>query len=352
MIWVIAWVGIAYVCALIGNLWAIVNPWDILFGWSERLAGRSLSLNLPYPRSFGTWPAVALFFVFTWGEINWSGSGVPVYLSIALAIYSLIVWTGMAVFGRAIWLTHGEPFSIFFGLFARFSITDTQERTSLRPPGVGLVARQRPSFSLMVFVLLVLSTVTYDGFTETELFQAMALGLFQIVQGAGSGAVALVGSLGLAGFAATFLVVYLIFAVLIWIAGGRTAPLGEVASAFILSLVPIAIAYHLAHYLSLLVFEGQNVIPLASDPFGFGWNLFGTADYRVDLTVINAAFTWYFSVGAIVVGHIAAVYVAHAEALRVFPSRRQAFLSQIPMLILMVGYTMVSLWIIAQPIVA
>jgi hypothetical protein len=353
MVWVIAWVGLAYICALLGNIWALVNPWRIVFEWAERLAGRPLSLGFPYPAALGTWPAVILFFIFAWGEINWSGSGIPSNLSTALVVYSLATWGGMVLFGRETWLARGEIFSIMFGLFARFSVSETaQHRLWLRPPAVGLIAQTPPSFSLMTFVLMVLSSVTYDGFTETEAFQAMALTLFYPLQGFGPAAVAMVGTIGLAGFALTFVAVYLMFAVLIWIAGGRTVPLAHVAPAFVLSLVPIAIAYHLSHYLSLLAFEGQNMIALVSDPFGLGWNLFGTADYRVDLTVMSASFTWYFSVVAIVVGHIAAVYVAHAEAMRLFPDRRHAFLSQLPMLLLMVAYTMVSLWIIAQPIVA
>jgi hypothetical protein len=119
----------------------------------------------------------------------------------------------------------------------------------------------------------------------------------------------------------------------------------------VLSLVPIAIAYHLAHYLTYLLIQGQLVIRLASDPFGFGWNLFGTARYRPDIGIVGARFAWYTAVGAIVPGHILAVYVAHVVALREYATRRAALRSQLPMLVLMVGYTRVSLWIIAQPIV-
>jgi hypothetical protein len=119
----------------------------------------------------------------------------------------------------------------------------------------------------------------------------------------------------------------------------------------VLSLIPIAIAYHLAHYLTYLLIQGQLVIRLASDPFGFGWNLFGTARYRPDIGLVGARFAWYTAVSAIVLGHILAVYVAHVIALREYATRRAALRSQVPMLVLMVGYTMVSLWIIAQPIV-
>jgi hypothetical protein len=119
----------------------------------------------------------------------------------------------------------------------------------------------------------------------------------------------------------------------------------------VLSLVPIAIGYHLAHYFTYLLIQGQLVIRLASDPLGSGWNLFGTARYRPNIDVVGARFAWYTAVLAIVVGHIDAVYIAHVVALREFSSRRAAIRRQLPMLVLMVGYTIVSLWIIAQPIV-
>jgi uncharacterized membrane protein len=126
---------------------------------------------------------------------------------------------------------------------------------------------------------------------------------------------------------------------------------GQVARLFVLTLVPIALAYHLAHYLSFLLIVGQYMIPLVSDPLGRDWNLFGSALYMVDIGIINARFVWITSVVAIVTGHIIAVYLAHVMALRTFRDNRAALASQFPMLLLMVGYTMLSLWILAQPVV-
>ncbi|HSF03898.1 MAG TPA: fenitrothion hydrolase, partial [Solirubrobacterales bacterium] len=131
------------------------------------------------------------------------------------------------------------------------------------------------------------------------------------------------------------------------LAGATTALGGR----FVFTLVPIAIAYHLAHYLSFLLIQGQLLIPLLSDPFGWGWNLLGTAGYRVDIAVIDARFAWYWAVGAIVAGHVLAVFLAHHVAERLLPGSLAARRSQYPMMLLMVAYTMVSLWIIAQPIV-
>jgi len=122
----------------------------------------------------------------------------------------------------------------------------------------------------------------------------------------------------------------------------------QVARRFVLTLVPIAIAYHLAHYLSYLLIHGQEIIRLASDPLGLGWNLFGTAARRTDIAIVGARFVWITSVVAIVLGHVAALWLAHVIALRSFGPL--ALRSQYPMIVLMVGYTMLSLWILAQPI--
>jgi hypothetical protein len=133
------------------------------------------------------------------------------------------------------------------------------------------------------------------------------------------------------------------------IAGGP--PLASLSGLFVLSLVPIAIAYHLAHYFSLLAVAGQFIIPLVSDPFGNGWDLFGTTLYRIDIGIVDARFIWYLSVVAIVTGHMIAVWLAHLTASEVYADNGAARRSQYPMLILMIGYTMLSLWILAQPIV-
>jgi hypothetical protein len=350
MVWVIAWVGIAYASALFGNVWALVNPWRIVFGWAERWGVRPL--GVPYPAWLGAWPAFAQMFVFAWLEINWPGSGIPIQVATALVVFTILTWGGMYVFGRESWAGNAGFFVMVFALFGRFGIFEWRGGAlRLRPPAVGLISDRSATFSQMAFIILILATVTYDGFAETELFQTLALMLYQPLQGLGPIAVAIVSTIGLASFPLTFILAYLIVVLLVRALGGGGVSPGIVAGRFVYSLIPIAIAYHFAHYLSLLVFEGQNVFALISDPFGFGWNLFGTAGYRVDITVMNAEFLWFFSVAAIVLGHVAAVYLAHVEAVRLFRTRTLALASQIPMLALMVGYTMISLWIVAQPIV-
>jgi hypothetical protein len=168
----------------------------------------------------------------------------------------------------------------------------------------------------------------------------------------------IVSTIGLILAPLVFLTVYLAFSWLMTLAAGTSRKgsadhytTAKMASYFVLCLIPIAIAYHLAHYISFLFIAGQLIIPLASDPFGFGWNLLGTADYRVNVGLIGARFAWYASVSFVVVGHVIAVYLGHVLALRGFESRRSALKSQYPMLALMVFYTFAGLWILAQPIV-
>jgi hypothetical protein len=207
---------------------------------------------------------------------------------------------------------------------------------------------------------LLLSTVTFDGFKETplwgDLLQWFALApsfhpLLRKLHDLGFDFHVVLETVMLALFPLLFLMVYLGFSWLTKWASASGRPVTEIAGLFVFSLVPIAIAYHLAHYLSYLLIAGQFIIPLASAPFGFGWDLFGTRGYAIDISVINAKFVWYTAVVAIVVGHVFAIGVAHVVALRVFETAGVALRSQYPFVVLMVAYTMVSLWILSQPIV-
>ena len=376
MVWVIWWVGFAFVCALIGNIWDLVNPLRTLFAWAESVfaaaTGGHLARNFAYPPWLGVWPAVGLFSLFAWLELIWANSDFPSALGRAIVGYSLVTWAGMFLWGRETWLRHGEAFTVAFGVLARFAPLDVprsgdgQRRLDLRLPGAGLLATEYVNVSYLVFVLLMLSSVTFDGFLETPLYRAGAnafytspsitLWLFRLSEW-GMREQYVISTFVMLLFPAMFLTAFwltswaMAWAVRCW---GR-APAGvtatKAAHAFVLTLVPIAVAYHLAHYFSFLVTTGQFMIPLASDPFGYGWDLLGTGDYRVYIGLLSPYVFWYAAVTLIIVGHIIAVYVAHVVALRVFERQRDALVSQVPMVLLMVVYTMSSLWILAQPIV-
>ena len=356
-VWIIWWVGFSFVCAFVGNVWVLINPWGALFDFAERLSrpwATGLSLRLPYPLCLGAWPACALLLMFVWFELVAPGRDVPRNIAVAIALYSVMTWAGFVAFGRDTWLRNGEVFSVLFELFGRFAPLHFYRnggwRWALRPFAAGLLAREPLAPSMTAFTLLLLGTVTVDGLMETPLWAAAVEGLIgNSGKGVGPKAYMLLQSALLVAGPLLLAALYLTaVAMMARIARASMAPL---AGLFVLSLVPIAIAYHLAHYFTLLAIAGQFIIPLASDPFGYGWDLFGTTLYRIDIGLVDARFIWYLSVAAIVIGHIVAVWIGHMTAYTVFRKANMARRSQYPMLVLMIGYTMLSLWILAQPII-
>jgi hypothetical protein len=390
LVWIIGWVGLAYVSAFIGNLWVLINPWRTLFDGAEALyrrvgRGRDLSLRLTYPEVLGVWPAFVLLLAFSWIELVYPGAAIPAHIAWLAVGYSFLVWAGMVVFGGETWLRHGELFTVVFGVFARFAPTEVSVRDpavcehcpahcrtpdgacvdcydcfrragphrrewALRPFGAGLLDSRPASISMTALVLLILSTVLYDGVLGTPEWNDLETRLAAFIPNAGDVGSIAIRTLGLAAFWMLFFGAYLAVSAIMSaaVAGRRSAT--EIAQSFAFTLVPIAIAYHLAHYLVYLLVQGQYVVPLLSDPFGYGWNLFGTAGYRVDIGMVGARFAWYTAVTAIVLGHIVAVYLAHARAMRIFETRSVALRSQVPLTALMVAYTFVSLSILAEPI--
>jgi hypothetical protein len=300
-----------------------------------------------------------LYLAFLWMEMVWAGSDSPFRIARAIGAYSLLTWAGMWLFGRQTWLARGEAFARGFGLLARFSPMEVQLEDrrvagwKLRPYAVGLLNREPASASEIMLVMTILAAVTFDGFLETPTWAAIV----EVLSEGGAEAPVL-RTAGLMTAPLLFLGVYFLFCRLIALSarsGGRPANGARttlrIARLFAPTLVPIAIAYQVAHYLSFLAMAGQYMIPIASDPVGLGWNLFGTVNHLVRVAVLDARLVWIVSLAAIVAGHVAALYLGHLLSMGEFPDRLTARRSQWPMLVLMVAYTMLSLWMIAQPIV-
>jgi hypothetical protein len=371
-VWVIWWVGLSFFTALVGNLWALVNPWKILFEWADGLARRlgvedGLELREPYPESWGIWPALALLFIFVWIELVSESSAAPFNIAVLTLLYSALTWSGMAIFGKDVWLRNGEAFSVFFGILARFAPTevrvsgpesceecgDTEDRVNcyacferaapehrelnLRPPAIGLARPENPRADRLAFVVFMLASVTYDGLMATPLW-------------AGLQSVPAAGTVGLIVVPLLLLALYVGFVWVSRLLGGGPG-LERLAAAYAYSLVPIAFAYQVAHYYTFLLIQGQMILVHLSDPFGRGWDLFGTAGYQIDTTIVGAAFVWYSQVALVVGGHVIAVYLAHLISLRYARSPGLALRSQYPILVLMILYTVSSLWILSQPII-
>ena len=348
-VWILFGVGMTYFSAFIGNIWSLINPWKNIFSWIERIFV-GFSLKKKWPKFWGVWPAVVLFFIYRWVENVYPNSAEPNSLAALIVLYSLITFAGMFYFGKENWLRFGDPFSVFFRFLARFSITEMRviegkKELNIRPPAVGLFKEEGLGASGMVFVLFMLSSVAFDGVIATSAWQSVYFLLLNL----GLGAI-FAKTLGLLALLLIFLVIYTIFSMLARFFSQSKESISALAYKFVYALLPIAIVYEVAHFVTLLFLEGQRAIYLVSNPFGFGWNIFGSADYKIDFQVINLKTLWNWQVALIILGHIAAVYIAHIIAIHFFKDKKKALKSQYPMLVLMVFYTIFSLWIIAQPI--
>ena len=261
----------------------------------------------------------------------------------------------MIIFGKEIWLRNGEAFAVAFGFLAKFSPLEvqynpipsknaSQTKINLRIPGSGLIKTDSISTSQMLFILLLLSAVTFDGLMGTMIWMRLQNSVIEYIPN-----LLVVGSLGLILVTLVFIGLYLCFSFLMNSFSGANYGTFTFANKFVTSLIPIALAYHVAHFLLFLLIQGQLMIPLISDPFGQGWNLFGTENYRLNFKIMSPTFFWIISVTSIVIGHVIGVVVSHLIAVKTIRDRHKAFKSQYPMLALMIFYTIASLWIITQP---
>jgi hypothetical protein len=332
-IYIVVWVGFAFVSALVGDLWRVVNPFDTLSAAGRWLFPRTAHRAGP---NLGYWPAAVGLTGFVWLELVHPDRAQPRTIAPLLVGYTVVAVAAGIVWGRD-WLYRSEAFSAFFGILAHCAPIgrDSQGRLRLRPPFAGL-ATLPPTPGLDAIVLVVLGSTSFDGLTRTQFWLNLT---------AGRAAAALM-LMGTAGLAAMIVAVAMIYLAAIRVTARITdARVAETSLAFAPSLVPIAFAYTVAHYFSLLVLEGQDTIALLSDPFGRGWDLFGTVDQRINYTLLSPTAIGWVQAGAIVAGHVAAVIVAHDRALARCKTSN-AVRAQYPLLGAMVVFTMGGLFLL------
>lgn len=366
--WVVFLLGFTYLTALVGNLWAAVNPWRVLATGLDRVWRGYARGRLRYPEALGDWPALALYLGFIGFELF--GHGRPLSLAVALAGYSLLNLLGVGLIGARDWFRHCEFFSLFLRLIALMAPLDYQAgeapgqrgRLRLRRPFTGLLQERPAQLGTVVFALAMLSTTSFDGLRATQWWVALfwwdPTGIVTALAGDRPGA--LYAELRpwyirweifwLLASPFLYLGAYLACLSLAKAITRSPRPLRELALDFGYSLLPIALVYHMTHYATLLLNQGLKIVSLASDPFGWHWNLFGTVRLLRAPILPEMGLVWHSQAGLILFGHLVSVYLAHRVALRVFPTRRQALLSQLPMLLLMVTLTVAGLWILSQPL--
>jgi hypothetical protein len=361
--WIYFWAGTVILSGLVGNLWYLLNPWAAIYDGLKKLGLPSPPLRGGAPHmvgSLGIWPAVLAFFLFACLELTTGMANRPWLVGSLALLYSAVTLAGMYLFGRDEWLDHCEAFTVLFGIVGRFSPLEAErdERRRitavyLRPWGVGLLQPSPTGWDRVVFVILMLSTLAFDGIEGTKAWSDFIIATEPYWQPSGAFGFFALKTLSMTLLTGAFLLIFIAFMEMVIYFGNRKLDLKATVTAFALTLVPIALVYNAAHNYSYVVVQSQGLIPLLNDPLAKGWNLLpALAAYKPSFALAQASTVWFAQIVLIVVGHVIAVYLSHLKAGEKFRTAQRALLSQYPMLVLMVMYTMTSLWILAQPITA
>jgi hypothetical protein len=351
MVYVAFWVGVPVASLLVGDVWRLLSPWRAIGRAAGAVARRTargeLPEPLPYPERLGRLPAAAGVLAFAICELCWATAREPGPLAVLMLVYLVIMLVGMSLYGVEAWTRNADAFGVLFGFFA--ALAPLARRDGIlyaRPPLVGAGAI-RPVPGTTAVMLVGIGSTAFDGAKEGPLFNDVVAELQEAFGGLGL-------SLGAAlelGYVVGLLAVCGLVA-LVWalgVAGMRRAPGGErPGRALVHSLAPILAAYVLAHYFSLLAYNGQDLLRLASDPLGTGDDLFGTAGTSIDYGVVSATGIWYVQVGALVIGHVSGLVLAHDRALGIYGGHRAASRSQLAMLVVMVMFTVLGLWLLSE----
>jgi hypothetical protein len=341
------WVGLVFASALFGDVFRAFNPWravGLAVGWVVgRLARGGAPEPLPYPERLGHWPAAIGILGFAWLELALATGDEPDTVALATIAYSALTFIGMALYGVDRWTERGEAFSVYFGLFARLSAVERRDGVvGLRMPLSGL-ARLEPLPGTVALLAVMIGSTSFDGASEGNLWGDAAPRLVDVFTSLGLGPASALEAAFTLGLVGSVLAVAALYA--LGVTGARAMAGGsDLARSFAASLVPIAAAYVAAHYFTLLLYEGQAISWLAADPLGRDEGLSRTPDYGV----IGATAAWYWQVGFVVLGHVAALMLAHDRALELYRDARKAVRSQAWMLGVMVAFTTLALWLLSE----
>jgi hypothetical protein len=349
MVYVAFWVGVPFASLLLGDVWRLISPWRAIgrgAGWlARRVGGDELPAPLAYPERLGRWPAAVGIVGFGICELCWGTAREPAPLAVLMLAYVVVMLVGMSLYGVEAWTRNADPFGVYFGLFA--ALAPLVRRAGVlyaRPPVIGAGRIDgRPGTAAVL--LCGIGVTAFDGAAEGPLFNDALPKLQDFFGGLGFGPER---SLEL-GFVVGLLVSIAVIS-LIWVIAVAGMPRiggSRPGRQLVHSLVPILAAYVVAHYFSLIAYNGQDVWRLASDPLGDGSDLFGGADATIDYGVVGATAIWYVQVAALVLGHVSALVLAHDRALVIYGSHRDATRSQIVMLVLMVCFTCLGLWLLS-----
>ncbi len=333
-LWVFGWVLVAMLSAIVGPVWHFLDPFSTLhdlLAWVVRRLGVQPWDLADYPAALGRWPAAIGFVVVVWLELILDAG--PQVLFITLVGYTVFSLAMMAQFGRDEWRSQGDVFTVWFRLLGKLAIwrlVDEDGRVARRPFASGLL---EPGFSIadVVIIALAVGSILYDGLSQTQIW----FDLFGVP-----------GLLPATGIMVVFLGIIVVAAVLVTRAVG--------VSATAAGLLPIAAGYLFAHYLTYVLIDGQRIVIALSDPFQRGWDLIGFAFHEPAGDWLPAGLIWTLQLAAVVGGHMLGAWGGHVVAALEAPAGltpAQVRNRQIPLAIVMVALTTLTLWSLGQAIV-
>jgi hypothetical protein len=355
-IYVVFWVGLPVLSVLFGDVFSGLNPWRTCARVCAALVrllrrGRLVRAPLAYPRWLGLWPASAGIVGFAWLELIYVEKDRPSILAALSLGYFAAMLLGMALFGIEEWSSQADGFGVYFNLLSKLSalVRDKDGVVYSRRLLSGVTDLEIRA-GTVAFICIQIGTTTFDGFSNGGIWrnnEPSLQGLFEDLGFHATPAQELAYSLGL------------VFCLLLITAVYRVGIFGvakvsdrydrhTLTHTFAHSLVPIAFAYVLAHYFSLLLWQSQAMVYLASDPLGNGANIFGTAGFQIDYRIISYAAIWYVQVAALVSGHVGGLALAHDRALVLYKDPEEAVRSQYWMLAVMVAFTSFGLWLLSS----
>ncbi len=409
--WTVWWGGLVVLIMFAGKAWCYVCPWDAVAGWMEKMrlwkkTDEGLGLNLKWPAAIRNILLATLLFVgLTWIELGFGVTMKPratAYLGIAMLLLAIV---SAFLFARKSFCRYGCLVGRVSGLYALFSGIEFRSRdkdvcrrcrskecvrgsdtaygcptfvypgglktntyciqcgeclqacphdnmaVNLRPWGSDLAASYRPRTDEAYLALLMLSITAFHGLTMTPVWGEMARWMHQTLSLNNLIAFS-------SGMAAIMFAPILVFGGLVYVSyllgsGSAARPHGpstyhDYFIRYAYAVLPIALFYHLAHNLEHLLMEGPKVIGLASDPFGWGWNLFGTLGWTPP-PLVSLDVLWILQILLVLVGHVYSLWAAQRVSLSLFSDRKAALRSQLPMLVGMICFSVFSLWLLKQP---
>jgi len=393
--WTIWWTWLVFAIVFFGKIWCAVCPWPTI---AEAVVPKSLGLR--WPRTFrNLWIATSLFVLLTWLELGYGVTGSPWLTAVLGLCMTAAVIVSTAVFERRPFCRYACLVGRVSGLYSLFAASElraghagtcvscttkdcyrgnehgapcpTQQflavmdantyctlcmecvktcphdnvAWSVRPAGADLLEPKRARVDEAYLAVILLSMSAFHGLTMTPSWD-------RVVSGIGSATDVgplLAFSLGMAAILALPLIVYAgVCRLMKAIARDTAHDTKTLFIRFAYSLLPIALCYHLAHNLQHFFYEGLKFVRAASDPFGWSWDVFGTAHLAIS-PILPVATVWAMQVILILIGHVYGIRIAHKAARSLYADARTATLTQLPLMAVMMLFSFQSLWLLNQP---